>query len=329
MEDSGFTGVSGKIILIRFNRGITDLRITIAILIVLVFGVMASGCGGSSDSGKKMETTTSGTIRISVDESFKPVIDSQVKVFESLHPEAHVIVHYKPEADCLKDLDNDSIRMVIITRGLDDKEQERLKAKLSYTPPFGPIAFDAIAVITNNESKDTAFTMQDIRSMAMGTSGYKYKMLLDGTSATSTVRFVIDSILRGKPLTSNIVASKNSEAVIDYISANNDAVGLVGVSWVGDKNDPKVLSFLNKVKIAAIECRDCNGTFVKPYQANIAGGRYPMVRPLYYVLKENYEGVGSGFTNFLIYEKGQLIFQRAYLLPARMRFEVREMNISQ
>ena len=64
-------------------------------------------------------------------------------------------------------------------------------------------------------------------------------------------------------------------------------------------------------------------------EANIAGGRYPMVRPLYYILKENYKGLGSGFTNFLIYEKGQLIFQRAYLLPARMQFEVREMQIAE
>ena len=72
---------------------------------------------------------------------------------------------------------------------------------------------------------------------------------------------------------------------------------------VGNKNDPNVLSFMEKVKIAELECRDCNGVYVKPYQANIALSRYPMVRPLYYILKENYDGVGSGFSNFLIYEK--------------------------
>jgi phosphate transport system substrate-binding protein len=140
---------------------------------------------------------------------------------------------------------------------------------------------------------------------------------------------VIDSLLRGKPLSENIAGANGSLGVIDYVSANNDAIGLIGVSWVGNKNDPQVLSFLDKVKIAAIECRGCNGTYVKPYQANIVGGRYPMVRPLYYILKENYDGLGSGFANFLIYEKGQLIFQRAYLLPARMQFEVREMKISE
>jgi phosphate transport system substrate-binding protein len=276
-----------------------------------------------------METTTSGLIHISADESFKPVIDSQVQVFESLHKDAKVIVHYKPEAECLKDLDNDSIRMVLVTRGLTDAEVDRLNRKYSFRPAFGPIAYDAIAVITNNKSKDTVFTMQDIRSIAEGTSGFKYKMLLDGTSETSTVRFVADSLLRGKPLSKNIAGASGSLGVIDYVSANNDAIGLIGVSWVGNKNDPQVLSFLDKVKIAAVECRECNGTYVKPYQANIVGGRYPMVRPLYYILKENYDGLGSGFANFLIYEKGQLIFQRAYLLPARMQFEVREMKISE
>jgi phosphate transport system substrate-binding protein len=298
-----------------------------------ISGVVLITSGCSSDGSKKeqrqMETTTSGTIHISVDESFKPVIDSQVQVFESLHPDAHVIVHYKPEAECLKDLETDSIRMVIVTRGLTEEERASLEKKFRFSPRFGPVAYDAIAVMVNNKSTDTAFTMQDIRSIAQGTSGYKYKMLLDGTTATSTVRFVIDSLLRGKPISSNIAAAKSSEAVIDYVSANNDAIGLIGVSWVGNKNDPQAVSFLEKVKIAAIECRGCNGDFVKPYQANIAMGRYPMVRPLYYILKENYDGLGSGFSNFLIYEKGQLIFHSAYLLPGRMPLDVRSMEITE
>src|SRR5690606_20341198 len=144
------------------------------------------------------------------------------------------------------------------------------------------------------------------------------------------VRFLIDSVLNeGDSLSSNVVAAQSSEAVIDYVTNNTDAIGLIGVSWIGDQNDPQVLSFLNNIRIAAIECRDCDGTFVRPYQGNIALGRYPMIRPLFYILKENYAGLGSGFKNFLIHEKGQLIFKRAYLLPARMRFDVRDMSISE
>ncbi|MBC7826358.1 MAG: substrate-binding domain-containing protein [Chitinophagaceae bacterium] len=296
------------------------------LFIVLV--IFLQGCKNAAQPDIR-DTTTSGTILISVDETFKPVIDSQIKVFESQFPQAKIIVQYKPEAECLRDLNRDSVRMVIVTRGLSEKEEKILTDTLSYKPSFGTIAFDAIAVITNNRSVDTAFTMEDIRSMVKGTSGYKYKVLLDGLSATSTVRYVVDSLLRGAPLSKNIVAAKNSEAVVDNVSNNPDVIGLVGVSWTGNKDDPQQSSFMQKVKIAAIECNGCQGTYVKPYQANIAMARYPMIRPLYYILKENYEGLGSGFKNFLIYEKGQLIFKRAYLLPARMRFEVRDIQISE
>ncbi len=302
----------------------------LGILIVLLYLGFLFSCGDGRSAGDTRDTPTSGTIHISVDEAFKPVIDSQIKVFESQNPNAKIIVHYKPEAACLRDLAVDSIRMVIVTRGLTRLEANTMEDTLKFIPMYGPMAFDAIAVIVNSNAKDSIFTMQDIRSMVKGTSGYKYKVLMDGTSATSNVRFLMDSVLRkGDSLSKNVVAAQNSQAVIDYVSENTDAIGLVGVSWVGNQEDPDVLSFLDKIKIASIECRGCNGTYVKPYQANISMGRYPMVRPLYYILKENYAGLGSGFKNFLIYEKGQLIFRRAYLLPARMQFDVRDMSISE
>ncbi len=296
--------------------------------IFLIAGILFFSCGDGNRTDNR-DTTTKGTIHISADESFKPVIDSQIQVFESQNPEAHIIVHYKSEADCFRDLTNDSTRIVIVTRGLSREEQDILKDTLKFNPSFGPMAFDAIAVIVNNKSKDTLMTMQDIRSLVKGTSGYPYKVVLDGTSATSTVRFVMDSLLQGGEIGKNITAANNSEGVIDYISKNNDAVGFVGVSWIGNPEDSTQLSFLEKVKIVKLECRGCNRTYVEPVPYNIAASRYPMVRPLYYILKENYNGLGSGFVNFLIYEKGQKIFSRAYLLPARMRFEVRDMNISE
>jgi phosphate transport system substrate-binding protein len=256
------------------------------------------------------------------------VIDSQIKVFEALHSDAHIVVQYKPEAECLRDLNVDSIRMVIVTRGLSETEEATLTNKLQFKPAFGAIAYDAIAVIVNNQVKDTTFSMQDIRSIAKGTSGYKYKLLLDGKTSTSTVRFVVDSLLQGQPLSANIVAAPNTEGVIDYVSKNQDAIGLLGVSWIGNKDDTTQRSFLKKVKIAELECKGCKGTYVTPVQYNIAYNRYPMIRPLYYILKENYDGLGNGFANFLIYEKGQKIFYRAYLLPARMNLESRNVQMT-
>lgn len=105
------------------------------------------------------DTLNSGTIHISVDESFAPIIDSQIKVFMSLNPKARIIPHYKPEADCLKDMLNDSTRMIIITRGLSDDEELYYKDTLSFVPMHGRIATDAIAVITHNKAPDSLFLL--------------------------------------------------------------------------------------------------------------------------------------------------------------------------
>jgi phosphate transport system substrate-binding protein len=305
-----------------FYTGLNNLGIVLFALFLFV------GCADDSKKSTVTDTIKSGTIHISVDESFKPVIDSQIKVFESSNPEAHIIAHYKPEASCIKDLGVDSIRMIIITRSLNSEESKAIEKKLSYAPSQGRLAFDAIAVLVNKASKDTLLDMNDIRSLVKGTSGYKYKVLLDGLTATSTVQYVMDSLAKGAPLGKNVVAAANSQGVIDYISNNNDAIGMVGVSWIGNKDDPAQSSFLEKVKIVGVECAKCDPVvYTKPYQYSIATRRYPMVRALHYILKENYSGLGSGFEDFLIYERGQLIFKSAYLWPAKMVFVQRDAKI--
>lgn len=286
--------------------------------------LLMSGCSGAHKR-TDIDTSNSGTIHISVDESFKPVIDSQIQVFEALYPGAKIIAHYKPEAECFKDLIQDSIRMIIVTRGLTEQEEKFYKDSLQYVPLWDKVANDAIAVIINNELNDSTFTLEKIRGVLNGTTGDKEIAIFDGLSATSTVRYAVDSILKGKPFDSKkVFAAKSSADVINSVAGNPLYIGFIGVSWIGNKDDTSQLSFLKKVKIASLECTNCEErTFVKPYQANIMLRRYPLVRGLYYVLKENYDGLGGGFANFLTYERGQLIFRRAYLGPAKMPLNIR------
>lgn len=67
-----------------------------------------------------------GSIHVSADESFKPIIDEQVMVYQSQHNKAKILVDYKPEAECLQDLLNDSVRMVIVTRSFTQEESEAI-----------------------------------------------------------------------------------------------------------------------------------------------------------------------------------------------------------
>lgn len=308
-------------------------HISLRAFALLVLVMVVAGCTGKKPGRKVLpgdDSLTSGTIHISADESFRPVIDSQIRVFMAQHPEAHIIPHYKPEAECFKDLMYDSTRMIIVTRGLSEDEVKFYKDTLEFAPIYGKMASDAIAVVVNNKCKDTLFSMGDIRGMLNGTSGYKYQLVMDGLNATSTVRFMLDSVLRGQPLKGNVVAARTSEEVINYVASKPDAIGFVGVSWIGDHQDSTQLSFQTRVRIAALQCGNCDQeTYVRPYQANIVMKRYPMTRGLFFILKENgeYAGLGKGFMNFLTQEKGQMIFNRAFLAPSRMTFQVRQAKL--
>ncbi len=38
-------------------------------------------------------------------------------------------------------------------------------------------------------------------------------------------------------LTPKAVAARTSEGVIDYVAKNPDAIGFIGVSWIGNRED--------------------------------------------------------------------------------------------
>ncbi len=273
------------------------------------------------------DSPTQGTIHISVDESFKPVISEQIKVYEFSNPDAHIIASYKPEADCFRDLANDSTRMIIVAKGLSDEESKKMTASLGYKPTWDVLAYDAVAVIINKEGRDSVFTMDQLRNVLNGTDT-SLQIVVDGDNATSTVRYLLDSVVRGKSFGKNVEAAKNSMGVIDFISKNKDAIGLVGSSWVVNEDDPEVKGYSKNIRFALLACDSCGeGIFAKPSQATIMYGQYPLVRPLYYILKENAAGLGSGFVDFMMIERGQLIFKRSYLVPAKIYFGIRKVII--
>ncbi len=265
-----------------------------------------------------------GKISISVDESFKPVITEQIKVYESSYPETHIEASYKSEADCFKDLNTDSTRMIIVSRGLTDEEKDYYKQKLSFKPQWDILAYDAVAVIVNIHSKDSVFTLNKLKSFLSGADTSKL-VAVDGKNETSTVRLLKDSLLKGAQFGKNVMAAANSKGLINYVAANINAIGFVGTSWVGDEDDTAQQRYKNFIRLALIECKTCGkGVFAKPSQATIAAGEYPLVRPLFFILKENTNGLGTGFVNYLSLERGQLVFRRSYLVPAKMDFSIRK-----
>ncbi len=275
------------------------------------------------------DSASEGTIHISVDETFRPIMEEQIKVYQSSFPKTQIIATYKPEADCWNDMMNDSTRMVIVTNKLTEQQAAYYYDSLQLYPQSGLLAFDAIALVVNRNDPDSVFTTEDVIQMLKGKSSKTYGIVFDGIKATSTVRYFMDSVLKTATLnTSQIMAARTSRDVVQYIAGHKGFVGFVGVSWIGNPEDPEQLSLLNQVRIAWVSCTSCkDSSFTKPWQEEILTKRYPYSRGIYYVLKENHNGLGKAFVNFMKSDRGQLIFRRGYVVPARRPFLVRETQL--
>jgi phosphate transport system substrate-binding protein len=302
-----------------------------AIWLSLYANVFCPGCKGPVGSAVT-DTPNNGSIRISVDESFEPVVREQIRVYEGLHPGTRIIASYKPEAECLKDLVRDSAtRMVIVTRGLSRSEERYFSDSIGFVPSWDRLASDAIALVVNGRSNDTLYTREGLRKLLSGQMDNRKKLVFDGLSATSAYRLAVDSILKGAaPDSEKVKAVKGSAAVLDFVASDTNAVGFLGFSWIGNPDDPAQRELLKKVKIAYIRCEACGDSpYVKPTQWGIMTKRYPLVRGFYTIVKENYSGLGSGFAAFMRFEKGQLIFRRAYLSPGKIGFNERNVRINE
>lgn len=320
-------------------------RILIGVLLLAAGLLPACHSRSSAGTEEPTDTPTSGKVSISVDETFAPILESQVDTFQKLYPDAHVKASYQPEDSVMLDLLNDKVKLAIISRELNAKEKAELD-KQTMTPKVTRIGIDGLAIILHPSNPDSLLTLTQLRSIFSGqTSTWKQvggqtklgdvNVVFDA-NRSSTLRFVRDSLLRGQELTKRVFAAKSNAEALAYVAAHPAAIGVVGVNWVSDHDDPKVMSFLRTVRVASITARPnpTKNDFIQPYQAYLAQytpeqlradhdlQRYPLQRNIYVINREARTGLGSGFASFIAGQKGQLIFYKSGLMPANMQARV-------
>jgi phosphate transport system substrate-binding protein len=280
----------------------------------------------SCENEKVLDNQTSGSIKILIDETYKPVMEQQIKIFTSRYPDAKILAEYKPEAECIKTFLEDSTRVVFVTRDLTDEEKAYGESKKFITKSM-PMARDAVAFITSKENSNPVFKIADLRKILLGDSTQKKYQIVFDNQSSSTVRYITDSMLYGKKIAGDVFATKTSEEVIDYVSKNKNAIGVVGVSWVADNSDSTTETFLSKINVAGIwGDTDSSLDYIKPYQAYIGLKEYPCTRNFYFISKETWTGLGTGLVNYLC-KDGQLVFKQAKMFPLRVNVLLREANV--
>lgn len=290
----------------------------VILFLALVVMLLFASCGGQT--GKThTDTATTGSITIGSDDSYKSIVDAEIQVFTSLYDKTSIHVHYEPEDSLFTNLMRDSVKLIFAGRKLNKEEEDYFKSKQLF-PEQVNIATDALALIINNDNPDTLITIDKIKAILAGDSSWdapgtgKMTVVFDHQNSGNS-RYMREKLMKGDKFPTNCFALNSNPQVIDYVSKNKQALGIIGVNWVSNDNDSVTNNFLKKVKIMWVSTTK-EGGYYQPYPAYIKTGQYPLTRDVYMIKTEPYVGLCSGFLSFVTSDKGQRIIFHEGILPA-------------
>ncbi|NML65860.1 phosphate ABC transporter substrate-binding protein, PhoT family [Hymenobacter sp. RP-2-7] len=291
------------------------------------------------------DTPTSGNVSVSVDETFAPILESQVDTFQKLYPDAHIHAAYQPEDSVFLAFLNDKSKAIIVSRKLNADENKAL-AKQEYAAKVTKIGIDGLAIILHPGNPDSLLTVEQLRGIFSGQttqwsqlSGQKklgeINVVFDA-NRSSTSRYMRDSLLQGKALAPRAFAAQSNPKLLDYVATHPNAIGVAGLNWVSDFDDPQVREYRRRIRVASITARPNpkRGDYIQPYQASLPNlspellaanpelQQYPLRRYLYAISREARAGLGSGFVSFVAGQKGQLIIAKSGLMPSNVQARI-------
>lgn len=278
-------------------------------------------------------------VRLAVDETFQPVMAEELDAFGKTHPEATMLPLYCSEDSALRLLMADTLRTIVVTRRLTDRELKVCKARrLDAQQAF--IATDAFALIVNKADPDTVITLDEVRGIANGTitrwdqirrakKRGEVKLLFD-KSGSSTVRYMRDSLCGGKDLRGNVFAQGSTQAVIDMVRSTPGTIGVVGTDWLRGAGDAVLKDFDHLPVSVMYVQRDSTSYHRQPYQYYIGTGEYPLCRGVYVITTDPRTRSQEKYLFFFLKgQQGQRIFcDYSQLLPS-MQVQVRSVNITE
>ncbi|HKG08089.1 MAG TPA: substrate-binding domain-containing protein [Pedobacter sp.] len=292
--------------------------------------LILAACSGSSKKSNRVEQTrTSGTVKILIDESFSSIIADQIEVFNSDYKSAKFILSEGNENKIIPEFLNDSMRVIILSRRLKPEEEKiyRNKGIVAKTSRF---AIDGIALITGKDDLDTNITVEQVINILKGTASDNKSLVFDN-AYSSTLRYFKDLAgIRDLPKKGVYTLQTNND-VIKYVAEHKNFIGVVGVNWL-IANNPDMSDYIGKVKMMGVKnlnTKKTDSAFYKPIQTNLINGVYPFLRNVYIIDCEGRDGLGTGFANWLMSQRGQLIVLKSGLGPHKMmprEFNLRNTN---
>ncbi len=252
------------------------IPITSLVLAVLALG----GCGQS----------VSGTITEAGSTTVQPLAEKLAAAFKEKNPDVTVTIQGGGTGVGIKSAADGTVDIGAASRELNPDEPKLVKHLL---------AKDGIAIVVNPSNPVTGLTKDQIIKVFAGEITNWSEV--GGSSGTITVvareegsgtRGAFQDMVMGKTLiTDKAILQPSNGALRTSVSTTPLAIGFLSLAYIDSTVKPL----------------EVNG--VAPTQENCKSGKYPIVRPLYFLTKEQPTGLVKAFIDFCTSSAGQKIVQ--------------------
>ncbi|CAM4102168.1 phosphate ABC transporter substrate-binding protein, PhoT family [Pedobacter westerhofensis] len=287
--------------------------------------ILFAACKPKTAKEPVEETRTSGTLKMIVDESFSSVLADQIQVFRVDYPDTKFDLVQGSENKILPAFLKDSVRAAVLSRVL-TPDEEKAFARRDVRISTSRFAIDGIALITGNDNPDSTITADEVIALMKGSNPGGINLVFDNANSSTLRYFKELAQIKELPKSGIYTLSSNND-VIKYVAEHKNYIGIVGVNWLlnGQKDS---FDFTTQVKILAVKNvkgKKGDDGFYKPAQKNLIDGVYPFLRNVYIIKAEVKNDLGTGFANWLVGQRGQLIVLKSGLGPNSMNS--RDINI--
>jgi phosphate transport system substrate-binding protein len=257
------------------------IPVTCLILVALALG----GCGQSSSE----------TINEAGSTTVQPVAEKLASAFMQKNPDVTIIIQGGGSSVGVKSAADGTVDIGAASREL-KSDEPRLVTHL--------LARDGIAIVVHPGNTVTGLTKEEVVKIFAGEVTDWSQV--GGSSGTITViareegsgtRTAFEEMVMGKTLiTERAILQPSNGALRTSVSTTPLAIGFISLGYLD-----------NTVKALSIDG-------VAPTTENCKNGSYPIVRPLYFLTKEQPTGLVKEFIDFCLGSEGQnIVEQEGYL----------------
>lgn len=158
-----------------------------------------------------------------------------------------------------------------------------------------PVAYDALAVVVNPQNPISALSSNKIRAIFSGAVAQwseldqtKGRIHIVSREEGSGTRAAFDSlIMANADVAARAIVQDSNGAVREIVAHDPHAIGYISLGLVN-----------HRVKAIQVDK-------VQPTQANCRAGKYTLVRPFLFVVKEPLDAASQEFIDFVLSEYGQ------------------------